>query len=239
MAYRYYIDEYRRERGGTWIQVLLVGAVAGAMVVGLAWAGTWWFTRADAQPPRPPAASPPATDEPLEATTDAGGIPHQLDRCRSVYDAQRAPLRTVAGSLAQWEVHIGAMNELVVGAITLPQARQFWNRTRAGARAKLRRFDTAHDVYAQRVYRCPKPVEGTRPALRRCHRAVAARERTVRLATTALGTWERHVHHMEMLRRGEMTAQQATRLWLQSWRAGDREVRAYRGAARAGRGLTC
>ena len=68
---------------------------------------------------------------------------------------------------------------------------------------------------------------------------MAARDRTLHRATVALRTWETHVHHMEMLRDGEMTPQQATELWLQSWRAGDREVQAYREAARAGRGLTC
>jgi hypothetical protein len=36
--------------------------------------------------------------------------------------AQIRPLRTAEASLAQWEIHIGAMNKLVTGAITLEQA---------------------------------------------------------------------------------------------------------------------
>jgi hypothetical protein len=44
---------------------------------------------------------------------------------------------------------------------------------------------------------------------------------------------------MEMLRQGEMTAQEATSLWLQSWRQGNDEVRAYRAARRAAGGKSC
>jgi hypothetical protein len=44
---------------------------------------------------------------------------------------------------------------------------------------------------------------------------------------------------MDMLRQGKMTPQQATELWLQSWRQGMREVKAYRAAARAAKEVTC
>jgi hypothetical protein len=68
---------------------------------------------------------------------------------------------------------------------------------------------------------------------------VATRDRTLDLAATTLRTWEQHVQRMEMLRDGEMTAEQATRLWLGTWSEADREIRAYRAASRSATGLSC
>jgi hypothetical protein len=219
--------------------MLLVGAVVGALVVGVAWLGQWWLSSREAEPSQDAVVS--TLQEPEEQPTAASEELSHVERCQDVFNAQSDPLRTAAASLTQWEVHIGAMNKLVVGAITLKQARQFWNQTRVGARSNLGEFDTAYRRYDQRVFRCPAP---SRPAeasaeLVSCHRAAAARGRTVRLATVALETWRQHVHHMDMLRSGEMTPEEATRQWLQSWRQGDREVRAFRDAARAVGGRTC
>jgi hypothetical protein len=59
------------------------------------------------------------------------------------------------------------------------------------------------------------------------------------VAAVTLGTWQIHVHHMDMLRAGEMTPEEATRLWLASWRQGDRELKAYSRATQATRGQRC
>lgn len=233
MSYRYYSDPEDSR-----IRMLLVGALVGALVVGVVWLVQWQLSSREAEPSQGVVNS--TRQEPEDEPT-AASEPSHLERCQSVYDAQSPPLRTAEAALTQWEVHIGAMNKLVVGAITLDQAWQFWNQTRVGARAKLGEFDTAHRRYNQRVFRCPEPLRPARAdaELRNCHLAVAARSRRVRLATVALGTWRQHVHHMEMLRSGEMTPERATRLWLQNWRQGDREVRAFRASGRAVGGRTC
>jgi hypothetical protein len=64
---------------------------------------------------------------------------------------------------------------------------------------------------------------------------VAARHREIKRAAVALETWRTHVRHMEMLRRGEMSPEVATRMWLTNWREGSRQVDAYRSAARGAR----
>ena len=236
MTYGY--DDQGKGRG-----VLLVGAVVGAMLVGVVWLGTSRLSSPESEPRQAMNPVLEAADEPSAEGNEPSRPASRLERCQSVHEAQSAPLRTAADSLTQWEVHIGAMNKLVVGAITLEQASQFWNDTRAGAHAKLHDFATARRHYAQRIYRCTAPpgraLQQTNPSLAQCHGAVVARGRTLRRATTSLERWERHVHHMDMLRSGEMTAEEATQLWLQNWRKGDREVRAYRATARSGRGLTC
>ena len=229
---------------------VVAGALAGAMVVAFAWLGVAWLGSEDPPPDHdaPGSAALPSTAVPstalpsTEGPVNAGESTIELARCREVFEAQSAPLRAAAASLDQWEVHIGAMNKLVTGAITLNQATQFWNQTRVGASTKLQSFAAARERFQQRSARCPAPSNsGTAipPERRACYRAVAARNQTLGLAVVSLETWQQHVHHMEMLRRGEMTAQDATRLWLQSWRTGNDQVRAYRAAARAANGKTC
>jgi membrane peptidoglycan carboxypeptidase len=73
----------------------------------------------------------------------------------------------------------------------------------------------------------------------RCEQAVAARLDVLRVSQVALGTWRMHVMHMEMLREGKMTPQQAEAAWLQSWHQGQQEVTRYRAAVRAARGPRC
>lgn len=156
----------------------------------------------------------------------------QLGRCAEVYAAQAPSLRAVGPAMTQWEVHIGAMNKLVVGAISLAQAQQFWNQTRHGAARNLEKFGDAQHVYQQRTARCPSPSGQASKSLRECAAVVTAQHRELTRAAVALDTWRTHVHHMEMLRRGEMSAEDATQVWLASWRAGARQVDAYRSAAR-------
>jgi hypothetical protein len=219
--------------------MFLVGSLAGALVVVLIWAAQVWLSSDDG-----------ATDSSATVAPDAAALfepssespaTTRLDRCHEVYDAQSGALTAAANSLGQWEVHIGAMNKLVTGAITLEQAQQFWDQTRVGAALKLQRFAAADRHFGRRTARCPEPVGSAAASqdLRSCAEAVADRNRTLRLAAVALETWRMHVHHMEMLRDGEMSAQEATQLWLQSWHQGNRQVMAYRAAARTADGKTC
>jgi hypothetical protein len=132
------------------------------------------------------------------------------------------------------------MNKLVVGAITLQQANQFWASTRVGAQARLRAFAAAEAHLNGLTVRCPAPTAGAVPReLHQCERAVAANWHVLHLAGTALATWGHHVKAMEMLRMGTMSPATATQMWLQSWHAGQDQVTRYRAAVAATRGLRC
>jgi hypothetical protein len=170
---------------------------------------------------------------------DVGTEP--LDVCRQVYDDQVRPLRDAATAMDQWAVHVGAMNKLVVGAITLAQANQFWAQTRVGAMTNLQAFAGSDRQYQQRTYRCPPPAGKQAPGdlLDACERSVAARNRVLKLARVALATWDHHVMHMEMLRKGTMSPARATTLWLQSWRTGQGQIDHYQAALSATRGESC
>ena len=233
---------------GRTVVSVLAGVVVGALLVGLIWLAQ---ERSGSGDPAADRAATTPQSQPMDDHTSDGvpadaaeGDPDTvaLGRCQEVYDAQAGALEAAAESLDQWEVHIGAMNKLVTGAISLQQANQFWNQTRVGAADRLDRFDAAFRRFSGRTARCPEPArsEEIGAGLRTCATAVAARSLTLRRASVALETWRMHVHHMEMLRTGAMTAEEATRLWLQSWHQGAREVRAYRAAAKAaGQATTC
>lgn len=220
-------DGYEGPRGRTF----LLGLVTGALLLGMVWAITWTTTSGEA--PADPGIAAAALPEPERPSTE------RVPPCRRVFDAQSAPLRSAAASLSQWQVHIGAMNQLIAGTITLDRAQRFWNETRVGALRRLDRYDEAKVRHARRIVRCPAPSEDATASDRACSEAVRARSRALRLAGTTLDTWRVHVHHMDMLRAGDMSPEEATRLWLRSWRQGDRELEDYSQAARATRGLGC
>ncbi len=236
--------DFSNEEAGSQILIFVIGVVVGAVVTGV----LWWALPEDTKQVAPD-VSAQVSDGESASTSVPGQVSEEteqtsapqdpaatrLDHCEEVYEAQTRPLQAVAPAMSQWEVHIGAMNKLVAGAISLPQATQFWNQTRVGARENLQKFSVAQREFDERTARCPAPPDsGEVPTeLRSCIDTLAARSRTLRAAATALQTWRAHAAHMEMLRHGEMSPEEATRLWLQSWHQGNREVRAYHAAARA------
>jgi hypothetical protein len=227
----------------TQIWTFLVGATAGALVVGVIWLSIWQLDGADPAPAHDVAGASAANQltSALSGQPSSGPDTVPLQRCQEVYDAQTAPLAAAKPSIEQWEVHIGAMNKLVVGQLTLKQATQFWNQTRVGAQRRLNHFADDRHAFGERTARCPRPQKGVKHSaeLMKCYRAVAARHRALQRGTVALDTWQMHVHHMEMLRMGKMSPQEATQLWLQNWHQGNREVRAYRQAVRQTKGKDC
>jgi hypothetical protein len=229
MGYAHY--DPRRSR----LRMLLIGVICGAALVGLAWrlegdsgseegdkGGT---LSSSVQRQQPPAASPGAG-----AVTP---IDDRVSRCGEVYRAQTQPLSAAARSMSQWQVHIGAMNKLVVGAITLPQATAFWNQTRVGAAQRIAAFRKTTRAMHEEGIDCPAPGLLSRtasPALRTCARQVDAQLGTVRVARTAIRTWDMHVQDMERLRTGKLSPARATAMWLSMWRIGQHELDVYRAA---------
>jgi hypothetical protein len=241
------------------------GIIIGVLVVGLVWMVASTVRGADASPKQsiasdsrdrdhstrtadPAQSAPPS---PTGTTDDQHALRSAvLSSCHKVYDTQAPPLGAAATAMGQWQVHIAAMNQLVLGVISLQQANQFWNQTRDGAHANLHSFRVAAAPLRNPSALCPappsSPASGTGTATSAstrkvvgCERAVAARSRVLRSAEVALGTWSMHVMHMEMLRNGQMTPQHAEALWLHSWHEGQEEVTRYHAALRAARGVGC
>lgn len=177
----------------------------------------------------------PAADAPAVPSRPAG--PTRMERCLDAARAMEGPLEEAGPALDQWGVHVGAMNQLVVGAITFQQATDFWNQTRLGAQRRIARFRDASAALRHHEAHCPAPgtLATASSALRSCARAVEADGRVLQQARTAIDTWDTHVHHMDMLRAGSMSPEKATEMWLSMWQRGVRELRAYRVAVRDAR----
>jgi hypothetical protein len=227
--------EYEERDRRPMISVFLVGALAGMLALGLVWATTAILADSDSGRVATTAMTDTATtDAEPSQQTQSLPEPSQEDRCRQA-DAELAGLlRAAVPALDQWEIHIGAMNKLVVGAITLQQATAFWDQTRVGADRNLDRFHSATRRVPFAGVDCPSPDSLTQAsaALSSCARHVAQERQAFEAARIAMATWKKHVRHMEMLRMGHMSPAAATRLWLASWQEGIRELQAYRSAER-------
>jgi len=187
------------------------------------------------------ASSRSVADEPEPVPRDdAPSAPAQqpadtrASRCSEAAAALEAPLGAAGPALRQWDVHVDAMNKLVVGEITLQQATAFWNQTRLGAQRNVDRFRKAWTALERTGVDCPAPaLLGPAPAaVRSCSRLVEAELGVARTAKTSIDTWDTHVHHMDMLRMGTLSPEKATEMWLAMWRRGVRDLDTYRAAAR-------
>jgi hypothetical protein len=203
-----------------------------------------WFTRAaldDDPATADPTFSVADSDGALtrvNSSVDSTGQPvlrrTRLDQCGTAEDRLDAALRAAGPAMEQWEVHVGAMNKLVVGAITLQQATDFWNQTRMAARRKIGSFDDAARSVRRSGLNCPLVgrLGHASGALRSCAQRVDADERAVMSAQAAIDTWAAHVEDMDMLRMGHLSPANATQAWLASWKQGVLEIQSYQGAAR-------
>ncbi len=163
----------------------------------------------------------------------------RLSRCVRAAKDLDGPLAAAKPSLDQWAVHIDAMNQLVVGEITLQQATAFWERTRVGAQRRVGEFRDAMTVLRKRGLDCPSPAHLAKGARRLpgCARQVEAQAEVLREAGRSIKMWEHHVHQMDMLRLGQLTPEEATSSWMTMWRRGARELDEYRTSARKAQSL--
>lgn len=164
----------------------------------------------------------------------------RLDRCTAAADLLAVPLERGSTALDQWSVHVGAMNKLVVGAITLPQATAFWNQTRVGARAAIKDFERADRAVKRQGLDCPPPrLLGSRsaPEVRACSHYVGALLDELDTARTAITTWDHHVQAMDMLRMGKLSPARATQMWLSMWQRGAEEIDRFQAQDRTVRAM--
>jgi len=165
--------------------------------------------------------------------------------CRARWLAQAEPLQAATASIQQWRTHIDAMNKLVAGQISLTQATAFWNQTRKGAMHRIAHFEAKEQRYERQNRPCDTKRSGDTsltdmtPRDRRCVRATLAGDRVLSRAKTAINTWTHHVHDMEMLRTGKLSATQAAQMWQMNWQMGQDELMAYDHASARTLALRC
>lgn len=222
-------------RPPTALAPFLGGLAVGVVVVAMTWG---LMAVVSSGPPDEGSADQTFPRAALNGRQVTRSAPDPRDRCIEAATLLTSPLRRVRPAMGQWEVHVGAMNKLVVGAITLPQATAFWNSTRVRAHLRIEAFERALAPIARQGLDCPTPdLVGTNgsPELRACSQQVAAMMHQLGAARIALTTWKHHVREMDLLRQGKISGADASRMWLSMWRQGVAQIAAYRTAAQAAR----
>jgi len=217
---------------------LVSGIVLGILVsVFAAW--LWWSPSAGSDADHTGEARLSAQQPADGSSSRESREEDQVRRCVDAASAMQPALARADSSVSQWEVHVGAMNKLVVGAISLQQATAFWKQTRVKARERITAFDRAWARAKRRGIDCPPanllPAHAA-AQVRTCAREVADDVSALRTARSAIGTWSHHMRAMDMLRMGKLSPATATDMWLDMWQRGQREIDAYRSASRAAAG---
>jgi hypothetical protein len=237
-----YGEEASEEERDRKVPAFLLGLLVGLAVLALVWVSVAVLTDdpadvTDTANQLPvsqtrDAATPSGSPSPSTPPAEAGPTP--MERCVAAADAMAPPLEAAQPAMDQWEIHVGAMNKLVVGAITFQQASDFWNQTRLGAQRRIARFRDADGSLRRHGVDCAPPqlLPPGSAALRSCSRQIQADLETLRVARIAIDTWDQHVHDMDMLRLGTLSPEKATAMWLSMWKQGVRQLESYRLAAR-------
>jgi hypothetical protein len=245
---RWIPDEEERRRWPL-LGVFGVGLLVGALLLALVWGTTSLISNRDTNASAG-TATVPAADQPTVLGTETSRPSGQASQsapaspvsaaaagvttaqaCAQVVAAQGKALKAAGPAMDQWAVHIGAMNKLVVGAITLAQANAFWAQTRLGAMTKIHEFQVADDHARSLTVACPPATLVDDSAVAGCARRAGQQADALAEARTAVRTWKHHVRAMEMLRMGHLSPAAATKMWLASWHKGVDQLRAYQRAA--------
>jgi Mrp family chromosome partitioning ATPase len=209
------------------------GVIATAITVAVVISSVWWVSYDDGRN-EARANDQDSPESPLVATATSArsAVDAALEECRSTWKAQKAPLKTAADSLNQWDVHITAMNQLIAGKITLAQANAFWEQTRVQASQKVHRFHNADRRYVGGDHACRTPAvaedsEVDLSELAACENQIQQRDEALGAARVAIDSWDHHVMDMNQLRAGEISPDRAVRLWLKYWKQGAADLKAY------------
>jgi hypothetical protein len=205
----------------------VLGALVGVLLL-----GTVWVTTSTTASKESAASGSPGDTTPQAAQVSrARAAKEHLAQCRAADAAQGRALDAADSTLRQWQVHVDAMNQLVVGTITFPQATEFWNKTRQGAVQRLMRYLSADAAAHKLQASCPQSAGRHAPrSLRTCIHAVDTRRQALKAADVAVTTWRRHVRDMDRLRSGQLSPSMANQMWLANWQKGVTQLRAYRNA---------
>jgi hypothetical protein len=228
-----YDGPHSRVRPHHWLGPVAIVVAVVALTTTLSWLSLEWERSPGPRDGGTPTAEPATSQtDPSDIASLQAVIDSAAQECRSAWAAQEAPLDTAAASLAQWQVHVDAMNQLVAGEITLVEATAFWEQTRIQAAAKVAAFSSADVKYVATDPSCRTPLVADDTVvvedLSACEDAVEARDEALDAARVSIRTWHHHIIDMDLLRAGELSPELALELWRRYWKQGVEELAAYR-----------
>ncbi len=172
--------------------------------------------------PSPTAPAPGASSTSADPRSSRV-VPAALSECVQLFDHELAATAAAHASIAQWKMHIDAINQLMAGQISRYQAQQRWSQTRRGAVHKVRAFEVLRQQLAGP--RCPANSPSGR-GLGACHLATSAYADVVQAARTTIHVWMMHIDQMENMPATAITSSQV-RMWNHMWDLGQRRLGQY------------
>ena len=216
--------------------VFLVGALVGALVVGVVWVAVGMLSGSSGSP------APTAARGSLAARSAHSASPTPTKGCPAVFAAQTPVLQAAAAALGQWQVHTDEMNDFVTGSTTLDGILASWDRARVPAQRLDDQLTTALAKYRARRVHCPAAaaaLTGVSPGPGTCGAAVVARDGVIQSAARTARTWSAHITDMEAARLGNISGAQLRQMWLAGWRGAVRQLDAYHTNLGLAQGVTC
>lgn len=193
----------------TWKSVLLA-VLSVVSVLGL----TFWVGATLANPRK-------VTTQPEPMVTVYVTPTPATDPCRSVLVAQGRVVTAAEAPIAQWRIHIGAMQKLAAGQITLKQATKFWDDTQHASHGAITSFEVVNATYVKTK---KSPV---------CIPELRSGEIVLALARRTIEQWHAHANDMDLLDKGELSASKALARWEEFYPRGQAQLAAYDEARKA------
>jgi len=153
------------------------------------------------------------------------GSPDRPAACTESWGQELRVALAAERTLEDWRLHIDAMNRLVAGDITVPQAKALWEASEQGALRRIERFQHLAATLPQAPNACDAATSTDDSGA--CARAARAVSRTIDTARAAVSTWKVHFTDMDKLRDGEITGRQAEQKWKRLWRTGKAQTVRY------------
>lgn len=177
--------------------------------------------------------TPAAVESTVTATTPDVTAADARAECQNLLARQAQVTVTADQTMAQWRLHIDAMNQLVAGAIDLEQATAFWKSSEDAAKRRIAAFERADAALRSDAGECVPPADKT------CRTATKEWSHVLAAARPAAETWMHHIHDMDALMAGEVTPEQALAAWVDKWREGQQQIRVYDRRMDQAQGLSC
>lgn len=159
----------------------------------------------------------------------------ELAACAGSLTAGDAVLAAARVGVDHWSQHVQARTDLLAGRQAEAVTKAIWKRTRLAGPSDQQQYAAALSAWNPKSSACAV-LEPTgedarvREAAAACQTRAAAVARAITASRTAMTDWQTHLGNMARHAAGEMTAEHAQHLWVESWRTAPSHISAYQTA---------
>ncbi len=183
-----------------------------------------------------PASSAPASSTPKSTPASGKSSPSDdtaaaqvaLKGCRAKVRAAERAVNAAKIGVGDWEAHVKAQEDADVGQLSHSEMDAIWTQTRLAGPADVERYTEAIVAHAKEKGSCdavsdaPATIDS---ALDACADRTEALEPVLTTAAAGMSDWKDHLVAMESTAAGEVHGAQA--VWIRTYRAAPRHIKAF------------